>query len=224
MRAFALLLLFVNLVVLAWGLTRPAADAPAAAPASARALQFPRALQLLSEAPPPAQAPPQPAPGRAEGVRYCERVGPLPQPADASAILTRAESLGLRAQIDLQEELFGAPDFQVHLPPLPSMDQARRQVRELQALGVEAYVIERDSLARAVSVGLFTDESNASSRREEVARLGYDVRVRRLDRTRTVAYVLLGGPDLGTVEPFVASLRREWPEVAAQVADCPDLP
>lgn len=226
-RAVALLLVVANLGLLIWGLGHDRHAPTEAAPRREAQVRAPATLTLLSEAdggraarpggPDAAAVADPPAPDALS----CERVGPFASRVDADAALARADSLGIAAVALDRDEVNGAPDYQVYLPPLPTVEQARRQVRELKALDIEAYVIDRPGLEQAISVGLFTDEANADARRDQVARLGYEVRVERLERTRPVVDVLLGPADRATLDPFIAGLVRDWPDVVRRRSDCP---
>jgi hypothetical protein len=229
LRALAVAVLIANLVVfgLAWSdrSTRAPADAPPRAPASPPAGVD--RLELLSERPAPAAtadaADPADAPTAARprpAAAICAVLGPLGAAEDAAAVLERARSLGLDGETAVREVPAGPPDYQVHLPPLPSLEQARRQVRELEALDVEAYVMGRSELEGAVSVGLFTEAERAEARRETVARLGYDVRVREVRRLRPVHEVRLRAPDAGALEAFRENLSDRWPDLAADPEPC----
>jgi len=217
MRAIVLLLLIANVALLGWGLTREA-------PAPERAIAPPvlpigvEALQLLSEVSPLAARPAS----AADAGAICMRVGPLADSAAADDVVERAVSLGFAAYAEPVEIPGGPPDLQVHLPPLPSAEQASRAVRELDALGMEAYVVPRGQLAGAVSVGMFTALERAEVRRAEVAALGYPVRIAEIPRMRQVFDVRLRGRARESVDRFLLSLREDWPELSGDRAPCED--
>lgn len=220
MRIVVLLLVASNTVLLLWALLRPDAPEPEAPAESPLPVGVER-LVLLAE-----------LEGRASEVRrtsprtaaVCVRAGPLQNEIDARAVVTRARSLGFAAELKALDVVAGLPDLQVHLPPLPSAEQASRAVRELAALGIEAYVIPDGTHAGAVSVGMFTDEAPARARREAVAALGYPVRIVELPRTRRLWDVSLEGIDLNALDTFLLGLREDWPELSGDRVPCPEVP
>ena len=219
MRSLVFLLVAVNTVILAWGLLRPDSETPVETPARPVPLGVER-LVLLSEIGGDVETL-APAPVRAVAA-VCVRAGPLQEQADAVAVVTRARSLGLGARLSAVDVVSGPPDLQVHLPPLPSAEQASRAVRELAALGIEAYVIPDGDHAGAVSVGMFTEREPANERRGEVAALGYPVRIVELPRTRRLWDVRLEGPGVEALDAFLLGLRGDWPDLSGDRVPCED--
>ena len=216
MRALVLLLLVVDCLLLAWGLTRGAApvrseEAPPPLPLGVER------LRLLAEAEVGRARQMSPA-VVAGGV--CVRVGPLQEEAGADAVVERARSLGFAARLETVELVSGPPDLQVYLPPLPSAEQASRAVREFAALDIEAYVIPSGDLAGGVSLGTFTAADAAEARRAEVGRLGYPVRIVEIPRMRRVWDVHLRGADIEGLDVFLLGLRADWPELGGDRVPC----
>lgn len=220
MRILVFLLLTVDCLLLVWGLTRgsePAVDERAPAPPLPLGVER---LRLLAELDGGRVRPERAAiaPG---GV--CFRAGPLPDEADAAAVVERALSLGFEARWEALELVTGPPDLQVHLPPLPSAEQASRAVRELAALDIEAFVIPDGDLRGGVSLGTFTATEAAEARRAEVARLGYPVRIVEIPRARRVWDVRLRGRDQAGLDAFLLSLRADWPELGGDRVPCGEV-
>lgn len=216
MRALVVMLLIVDGLLLAHGLTRPAAAPPPAPPSALLPLGV-ESLRLLSEA---SEVDRTRAAALAAAGGVCVRAGPLPDETDADAVVQRARSLGIEARPAAVELASGPPDLQVHLPPLPSAEQASRAVREFAALDIEAYVIPDGDLAGGVSLGTFTDAAEAEGRRGEVASLGYPVRVVEIPRMRRVWDVRLRGRDDESLDAFLLGLRRDWPELGGDRIAC----
>lgn len=221
LRALALLLVVANLAMFIQG--RYADEGSGAAPESAAppAVNPPRTLRLLEEVPVtrPARSS---APAGGSAARHCERFGPFDSRAEAEAAAVRAGGPGLAAEVRVRQMVEGTPDYQVYLPPLPSLDRARLRVRELQALGVDSFVIDGDGLEGAISIGLFTARERAEVRREEVSGLGYEVRIRALERTRERAEVRVRGVDAAALAPLFRALEADHPGLERTAVDCED--
>lgn len=217
MRGLVFLLLIANGLVLALALGRDEVEAPVERPAPPLPLGVER-LRLLSEVEPAER--PRPRPPLSGGI--CVRAGPLSVEADAAAVVERARALGLEARSAALEIVSGPPDLRVHLPPLPSAEQASRAVRELAALDIEAFVIPDGDLAGGVSLGIFTAADAAEARRAEVSRLGYPVRIVEIPRARRVLDVRLRGPDVESLDAFLVGLRADWPELGGDRVACED--
>jgi hypothetical protein len=209
-----LLLLIVDCLLLVWGLARDdrVRSEPAPAPLPLGVEQLRLLSELRGREPPPA------IPSREGGV--CVSARPLALEEDARAVAQRAGSLGLAARPAALELVSGPPDLQVHLPPLPSAEQASRAVREFAALDIEAFVIPDGDLAGGVSLGIFTSEAEAESRRADVAGLGYPVRIVEIPRTRRVWEVLLQGRNADELDAFMLGLADDWPDLASARIPC----
>ncbi|MDZ7824719.1 MAG: hypothetical protein U5R48_00030 [Gammaproteobacteria bacterium] len=114
----------------------------------------------------------------------------------------------------------GTPDHQVYLPPLPSLDRARLRVRELEALGVDSFVMDDSGLEGAISIGLFTARNRAEARRDEVSGLGYEVRIRTLERTRERTDIRVRAADAAAVDPLFRVLEANRPALEREEVGC----
>jgi hypothetical protein len=70
--------------------------------------------------------------------------------------------------------------IQLYVPAPASFAGAREIVGALGEAGLEAYVMGREEVSGAVSVGLFTEPERARDRRARVEALGYEVAERAL--------------------------------------------
>jgi hypothetical protein len=215
LRGLALLLVIANLALFIQGRTRDegAGAVPRSGPLPAA--DAPRTLRLLEEVP-VSEVPVAEMPVR----RHCERIGPFDSRAGAEAATARAGGLDLAAQVRVRSVVEGTPDHQVFLPPLPSLDRARLRVRELRALGVDSFVMDDGGLEGAISIGLFTGRERAEARREEVSELGYEVRIRTLERTRQRTAIRVRGADAAAVDPLFRALEADRSGLERTVVEC----
>lgn len=215
MRALVALLLLVDTALLCWGLIRqaPSAEEEISPPPLPIDVE---ALELLSEVSPMGER----SVSTTASDGFCIRAAPFMDAVAVDSVIERARSLGHLAYVEPVEASGGPPDLQVHLPPLPSAEQASRAVRELHALGMEAYLVPGGPLVGAVSVGMFTARARAEVRRAEVAALGYPVRIAEIPRTRQVFEVYIHGGVPDSRDRLIESLGQDWPDVSVDRAVC----
>jgi hypothetical protein len=113
------------------------------------------------------------APAAAPGP-HCERIGPL-DPDVAARVVAALRAAGGQADVVPEPAADGPASVQLYVPAPASFAEAREIVRTLGEAGLEAYVMGREEVSGAVSVGLFTDPERARDRRARVEALGYAV-------------------------------------------------
>ena len=145
-------------------------DAPSSPPA---AEQTP-----ASAAPPP--LPPTPT---------CVVAGPFKDKPAAEALAARFEAAGGSANIDA-EAVATAPAYLVYVAPT-TRESAANAWQELNAQGIDAYVIPAGTRENGVSVGVFSVRERALAQRDRVAQLGFSVLMQPLLRT-AAAYRVVG--------------------------------
>lgn len=79
------------------------------------------------------------------------------------------------------------PYYLVYVEPAVSRDEARRTLLALQSQGIDdVAVIQAGERANGVSVGRFTSHEFATARLEQLTALGYEMKLRAMDRDQTV--------------------------------------
>ena len=219
MRWIFLTLLLVNGLVFVWQLLRePAPEAPVAAPAPAVVAQEGlEPLRLLDELEGQALAEMLSEKGRlrladnprsADGKPLCTLVGPFEQLLRAEYFIERMSALDIVAEIQ-DVEIPGETGYWVYLPPEVSRKEALRRLHELQAKGVDSYVIPKGELANGISFGMFSQEALALKRRQAMISQGYGAEIKEMARTYKETWALLR-PDQA------AKMSQElWLQVAA---------
>lgn len=120
-----------------------------------------------------------------EADSLCLNFSPFERKSDAQILQQRLLSLGVNARIKEFSDPIGV-DHWVYLEPSASRDAAFRQVRELQARGIDSYVITVGDLENGVSLGIFSERTSAQGILDRVARLGYSPLIKRLERSRQI--------------------------------------
>jgi hypothetical protein len=112
-------------------------------------------------------------------------------------------------------------DYWVYLPPFGSRDAALRQFRELQARGLDSYLITQGDLANGVSLGIFSSKDSADSLLERIRAMGYGAELRELIRERRDHWVYVSLQASGLVgDTLLGQLRRDFPELRQQMLPC----
>ena len=197
MRAIFLFLAAVNLLVtgmLWFGSRAEPVDAPLVAPELNTGA--PR-LQQIQELPESSRAA---SPGGTEalndlaavkaGPPLCSLLGPYAEVSVAESAAERLMALGVEARVRALEVSDGR-GYWVHLPPEPSERAALARLHELQARQIDSYIIPRGDLARGISFGMFSRESLAQQRRDSLQELGYEARIRDIERSHTETWVVV---------------------------------
>jgi hypothetical protein len=160
----------------------PASEAPSAPPKAATAAPAPLPEPVVV-APPPKETVVAAAttPGNA-AAGSCTTIGPfreLSQAATAAATL-RAAGFEPEQRVAEGDIWIG---YWVYIQAIPSMEQANQILAKVRESGItDSYVIPNSDSGTLVSLGVFSEISGVSRRRDEVRALGFEPHV--VDRTR----------------------------------------
>lgn len=180
LRWLALVLLLCNAIYFLWqSQSRP--EAPlVAAPAAAEG----ETLVLLRERGQPeggGQPTPATAAAVAPSVPVCHMIGPLKELVSARQVKERLRALDISVQI-YGIKVPGKPDYWVHLGPMRSRKEALDLLRELQNKKIDSFLITEGELANGISLGFFTREELARAALKQRRDLGYDAKLRPVQR------------------------------------------
>ncbi len=140
----------------------------------------------------------------------CEFVGPFPGQLEAENFDEHLGALDVAAQVR-RVEVQGEPSYWVYRAPEVSRKEALRRLHELQAKGIDSYVIPKGELENGISFGVFSRLSGAEARLAEVKRLGYVADIHRMERTYEEIWVVLGAGEEAKLgqELWLELLNRE---------------
>ncbi|MBS0213736.1 MAG: SPOR domain-containing protein [Proteobacteria bacterium] len=176
-RALVLLLVVMNLGALAWwGLHASAKPAPV--PATDAGVPT---LMLLSESEASRQKGSSEelaaAPVSMDATPRCQTIGPFASPDDTRRASDTLAPLVGRIQ-QRTDSATAATGYRVFVAALPNRDAALEAVRQMAAKGMtDYYVVTTGDQVNTISLGLFQDLDNATKRRDEVRKLGFDARL-----------------------------------------------
>ncbi len=118
-------------------------------------------------APPSAEAVARAGPSRA-----CTEWGVF-KSSDVPRAMRLVESTNATAR-SINQRVEGGASYWVYIPPLPTRRQAELRIAELKPTRIDEYyvVLDEGRFANAISLGVFSTEAGAQSRREALDRLG----------------------------------------------------
>lgn len=188
MRSIFFLLLLTNVVLLFWrysvGLPDQLQGAASGASAN-RPVISGQPLHLLNESVPTesiAQSEPR-AP-------MCKMVGPFDDEKTAATFIERLAVLDVVATVRYVESSSGE-SYWVHFPAQANRDAARRQLAQLQARGVDSYIIPKGEFKNGISLGVFSQKSSADAKIAELKSMGYAPEVQIIGRSYQEVWVML---------------------------------
>jgi hypothetical protein len=158
----------------------PGAEARAreASPAEAPADRAPASPSAAGGAAAAGAAPPE----NASGAAQCTTVGPFRELAQAATAAATLRTAGYEPTQRVAEGDVWI-GYWVYIDAIPTEAEANAILAKVRAEGVtDSYVIPNSDSGNLVSLGVFSEISGVTRRREQVRSLGYDPKV--VDRTR----------------------------------------
>ncbi len=132
----------------------------------------------------------------------CTFIGPFKELLAAEYMVENLAAMDVGARVR-RLEVPGQPSYWVYQEPQSSRKSALRRLHELQAKGIDSYVIPRGDLENGISFGLYNAEAGARARLEEIVGSGYEADVRRVDRSFEEIWVSMPVAEADTVAESV---------------------
>jgi cell division septation protein DedD len=214
-------LLVANLVYLGWHLTADrlertpltSSSPPAAKGAEAGSAS---SLALLSEQPQPGKAA-LAAPSSSQAAS-CTVVGPWSDSDEARRARIQLRAAGLAGRIEPVRVEKDRLNW-VYLPPFESRQRALEALNELQALGVDSFIVKEGDYANAISLGYFSSAESAEGLRTKMRNAGYPVFVRETAREVTEYWIYLPPSEDGGAA--LADFLVGNPQASRSQSQCP---
>lgn len=152
----------------------------------------------------------------------CTLVGPFNRLLRAEYFLERLTALELEAQVQ-ELEVPGEPGYWVYLPSQGSRKQAFNILRELQAKGIDSYVIPGGELENGVSFGMFSQKDLADKRLVAMKKEGYEAELKEVIRSFQEVWVVLQPGQAGQLsqEAWQQMMLEEEDELERRQNYCP---
>lgn len=149
-----------------------------------------QSLQLLNEVS-HVQMQRRAAPVVDQAPSVCLMVGAFASVEEMQQFVLRLAALDVRA-FEHAVELSAGEGYWVYLRPLVNRNEARRRLAELQARGVDSYIIPKGELENGISLGVFTRRDLAEARLAELSRQGLSPKLHNIERSYRELWVMLG--------------------------------
>lgn len=196
-------LLFLNAVLLLWGMVFASPEPAATAKSAPFKYKNVDSLRLLGELQDDelserldAASLVESTPGLASGVPVaegrplCDMVGPFKDLAQAGLFLERLSAIDIAAETK-ELELPAGSRFQIYLPPEGSHKAALRKLTELQSRKIDSYIIPRGELGNGISLGMFSREELADQHLRKMRSAGLKPEKKVIERTYWENWVML---------------------------------
>lgn len=159
----------------------------------------------------------------AAGEALCTLVGPYDALLQAEYLIERLAALDVQARIQ-ELEIPGEIGYWVYLPPRETRRQAFNELRELQAKGIDSYVIPKGELANGISFGMFSQAALAQNRMEDMRSRGYAAEIKETPRIYRETWVVVPPGQAGYVDnPMWESLLQGADNVERRQNFCPPV-
>ncbi|MAN50367.1 MULTISPECIES: SPOR domain-containing protein [Marinimicrobium] len=158
-----------------------------------------------------------------DALPLCVLVGPFTEHGDADSIGQRLRALDVTAESQ-NIEVSDGRGYWVHLAPELSQREALRRLHELQAKQIDSYVIPRGELANGISFGMFSRRALAEARRDELQALGYDAKIREVERTHREIWLVMPALQARALSDRLwEELLAEYPTLERRQNLCPGV-
>lgn len=114
--------------------------------------------------------------------QICRGLGPFQDILSAQDIAERLNASGFPIDMRAVDVPADGADYRVVMPPLPSLQDAFRRLRELKSRGIDSYVIAEGPDTQGISLGVFSSEVAARNQQEDLLAEGYETEIRVIDR------------------------------------------
>ncbi len=132
-----------------------------------------------------------------EGEIRCQAIGPFKSIFEGQNVAKQLEALGLVLTTQAVDEPSQKSDYRLLIPPLNSVEEAFRKLRELQASKIDGYVITGGPSELGVSMGVFSTLEAAQRLQEKVQAIGFQGEIVPIVRTERTYWLFAGvGKDL----------------------------
>ena len=112
----------------------------------------------------------------------CQSLGPYEDIQAAQDVTERLLGLGWQVALRAVDERSDSFDYRVLIPPVPSLQDAFRKLRELKSRDIDSYVMSQGEDALGISLGVFSSRETAIAHRETMADAGYETDIREIPR------------------------------------------
>ena len=154
----------------------------------------------------------------ADELKSCLGLGPFENVISAQDVAERLTTIGYTVEMTAVDTPTGASDYRVVMPPLGSLQEAFRRLRELKSRAIDSYVITQGADAQGISLGVFSSNGAAEGYRQELTGMGYAVVVKVIPRVNRGYWVQIGHESFPEV--LLSEVTAEFIEVEVTETGC----
>jgi hypothetical protein len=155
----------------------------------------------------------------------CKAIGPFSSLTTGQAVLERLISMDLGVQLKALDSLLEEYYYRVLIPPVESLEVAFRNLRELQSLGIDSYVITQGEDSLGISMGVYSNAFTAEEVRRKLSKDGYPTSVRQVSRISREYWIFsLDDGDLDVGEEVMKSIQSTYPNASYGLQNCIQAP
>jgi len=156
-----------------------------------------------------------------ENNAVCDAIGPFSDIVDVQTVVERLEVLDTQVRLQALDDTTGEYDFRVIIPPVSSLADAFRKLRELQAQGIDSYVITKGEDALAISLGVYSSDTAAKVAQESHVKDGYQSRIAKIPRlNRNFWLVHQESTALTLPKAVFQEILVEFPQISLASVNC----
>ncbi len=148
----------------------------------------------------------------------CRGFGPFEDILVAQNVAERLNATGVSVSLNALDTTTGEFDFRVVIPPLPSLQEAFRRLRELKSRDIDSYVITQGEDAQGISLGVFSSDDAAQSHLMFLAERGYEAEIKQIPRLSRGYWIHRNAGSLSNLD--LEPLIEEFPQVSLSETAC----
>lgn len=156
-----------------------------------------------------------------ENNAVCDAIGPFSDIVDGQTVVERLEAHDTQVRLQALDDTTGEYDFRVMIPPISSLEDAFRKLRELQSQGIDSYVITKGEDALAISLGVYSSDTAAKVSQESHVKDGYQSRITKIPRlNRNFWLVHQESTALTLPKAVFQKILVEFPQISLASVNC----
>jgi hypothetical protein len=151
----------------------------------------------------------------------CLTIGPFPDIFAGRQVVNQLASLDMKTEVKSIDEATGDNDYRVLIPPLNSLQESYRKLRELKARNIDSYVLTAGANALGISLGVFTSYPLALQTRDKIEKDGYTVALVEIPRIHREYWLYpVAGSDLMVEDIWWEILVKQHPNIEKRILRC----
>jgi len=158
-----------------------------------------------------------------EGDKNCLAIGPFSDLVSGQNVSDRLSAVDLSVELKAIDKATGENDYRVMIPPVSSLQEAFRKLRELKSQGIDGYVITQGKDALGISLGVYSSADAASRTQTELKDAGYETDIVDIPTRTREFWIFTSGAQIQEMNERVwQSISENHPGLQRQPEHCLD--